>query len=256
MTITIDGIKINYSTRGNGECVLFLHGWGASIKLFDSLMETVSKKYCAVAMDLPGFGESGEPDYPWSVDDYVSFVVKFAKETGLMPAAIIGHSFGGRIMIKLLAGGLMPGVKKAVFMDAAGIKPKKSIKQNVSLMAYKAGRRIMSTPPMKALFPDAVENMRKRRGSVDYNSATPVMRQTLVKVVNEDLTSLLPKITVPSLLIWGTADTATPISDGETFERLIPDAGLVRIEGGSHFAFLQAPEICSRAVSSFFGIPY
>lgn len=256
MTTVIDGIKINYELRGKGECVLFLHGWGANIGLFDGLMETVSKKYTAAAMDLPGFGESGEPAAPWSVDDYVSFVVKFTQATGLSPVALIGHSFGGRIMIKLLAGGLMPSVKKAVFMDAAGIKPKKSLKQKASLMAYKAGRRIMSIPPMKALFPDAVENMRKKRGSADYNSATPTMRQTLVKVVNEDLTPLLRDIPVPSLLIWGTADTATPISDGETFERLIPDAGLVRIEGGSHFAFLQAPEVCSRAISSFLEIPY
>lgn len=256
MTTTIDGIKINYLTRGSGECVLFLHGWGANITLFDRLMETVSQKYTAAALDLPGFGESEEPPQPWSVDDYVSFVVKFTQATGLNPVALIGHSFGGRIMIKLLAGGLMPGVKKAVFMDAAGIKPKKSLKQKVSLLMYKAGRRIMSIPPLKALFPDAVEKMRARRGSADYNSATPTMRQTLVKVVNEDLTPLLKEISVPSLLIWGTLDTATPISDGETFEKLIPDAGLVRIEGGSHFAFLQAPEVCSRAISSFLGIPY
>lgn len=256
MTTIIDGIKINYSTRGSGECVLFLHGWGANITLFDRLMETVSQKYTAAAVDLPGFGESEEPPQPWSVDDYVSFVVKFTQAAGLSPVALIGHSFGGRLMIKLLSGGLMPSVTKAVFMDAAGIKPKKSLKQKASLLMYKAGRRIMSVPPMKALFPDAIENMRKKRGSTDYNSATPIMRQTLVKVVNEDLTPLLRDIPVPSLLIWGTLDTATPISDGETFEKLIPDAGLVRIEGGSHFAFLQAPEVCSRAISSFLGIPY
>lgn len=162
MTTVIDGIKINYETRGEGECVLFLHGWGANIKLFDRLMETVSKKYCAAALDLPGFGESEEPSEPWSVDDYVGFVIKFTRETGLSPVALVGHSFGGRLMIKLLAGGLMPSVKKAVFMDAAGIKPKKSLKQKASLIAYKTGRRIMSIPPMKTLFPDTVENMQQK----------------------------------------------------------------------------------------------
>ena len=96
MTTVIDGIKINYETRGEGECVLFLHGWGANIKLFDRLMETVSKKYCAAALDLPGFGESEEPSEPWSVDDYVGFVIKFTRETGLSPVALVGHSFGGR----------------------------------------------------------------------------------------------------------------------------------------------------------------
>ena len=77
-----------------------------------------------------------------------------------------------------------------------------------------------------------------------------------VRVVNEDLKHLLPLIKVPSLLIWGTDDTATPISDGETFERLIPDSGLVKINGAGHFSFLQAPQLCSRVISSFLDIPY
>lgn len=256
MTTTIDGIKINYDIRGEGECVLFLHGWGANIKLFDGLMNVTAQKYRTVALDLPGFGESEEPKSSWSVDDYAAFVIKFTESLGLEPAVLIGHSFGGRIMIKLLSGGLMPNVTKAVFIDAAGIKPKKTLKQKFKLATYKAGKLLLSLKPIKAIFPDALENLRKSRGSADYNSATPVMRETLVKVVNEDLTELLPKIKASSLLIWGTLDTATPISDGEAFERLIPDAGLVRVQGGSHFAFLDAPELCARAISSFLKIDY
>lgn len=254
MTAIIDGIKINYDIRGEGECVLFLHGWGANIKLFSGLMDVTAKKYKTVALDLPGFGESEEPPKAWSVDDYVSFVLSFTKSLGIEPSVLIGHSFGGRLMIKLLAGGLMPSAEKAVFMDAAGIKPKKTVKQKLRLATYKAGKFFLNLRPIKAIFPDALENLRKSRGSADYNSATPIMRQTLVKVVNEDLTGLLPKIKASSLLIWGTLDTATPISDGETFEKLIPDAGLVRVEGGSHFAFLEAPLLCERAISSFLSI--
>ena len=56
------------------------------------------------------------------------------------------------------------------------------------------GKTVMSTAPMKKLFPNAVENMRNKRGSADYLAASPVMRATLVKVVNEDLTYLLPEI--------------------------------------------------------------
>lgn len=256
MTIVVNGINTNYTVMGEGECVLFLHGWGADMTLFNSLMQTVAKKYTAVALDMPGFGKTDEPDEPWCVDDYVKFVSDFLNAIELSPKTLIGHSFGGRVMIKALSGGIMPTVSKAVFIDAAGIKPKKTAKQKFRLITYKSGRFFLSLPPVKALFPNALENLRKSRGSADYNSATPIMRQTLVKVVNEDLKELLPKIPVSSLLIWGTADTATPISDGETFEKLIPDAGLVRIEGADHYSFLRAPGICARAVSSFLNIPY
>ena len=68
------------------------------------------------------------------------------------------------------------------------------------------------------------------------------------------MTQLLPNIKASSLLIWGTLDTATPLSDALTMEKLIPDAGLVKVEGGSHYAFLEAPEFVARVVKSFLKI--
>ena len=256
MTTTVSGISIEYEIKGEGPCVLFLHGWGSSYRLFEGLIAAVSKKYTALALDLPVFGGSGEPPVPWSVDDYCRFVCEFLLSLGLSPEVLIGHSFGGRLMIKLLADNSLAGVKKAVFIDSAGIKPKPSLKSRARLAVYKAGKAVLGLPPIKALFPDALERLRRSRGSEDYKNASPVMRGTLVKAVNEDLKGLLPKIGVPSLLIWGTLDTATPISDGELFESLIPDAGLVRVENGSHYSFLDNPALCIRAISSFLSIPY
>ena len=254
MITNIDGININYEKKGEGEFVLFLHGWGSNIKLWQGLMDTVAPKYTALALDMPGFGESTEPKEAWSVDDYVDFVLKFVDLFKPESLVLVGHSFGGRVIIKMLNRELPFEVKKIILIDAAGIKPKKTIKQKISLLAYKTGRKIMETKPLKAMFPDAVENMRKKRGSADYNSATPIMRQTLVKVVNEDLTKLLPNIKASSLLIWGTNDTATPLSDGEKMEKLIPDAGLVKVQGAGHYSFLEAPELVSRVVKSFLKI--
>lgn len=254
MITNIDGININYEKKGEGEFVLFLHGWGSNIKLWQGLMDTVAPKYTALALDMPGFGESNEPKEAWSVDDYVDFVLKFVDLFKPESLVLVGHSFGGRVIIKMLNRELPFEVKKIILIDAAGIKPKKTLKQKISLLAYKTGRKIMETKPLKAMFPDAVENMRKKRGSADYNSATPIMRQTLVKVVNEDLTKLLPNIKASSLLVWGTNDTATPLSDGEKMESLIPDAGLVKIQGAGHYSFLEAPELVSRVVKSFLKI--
>lgn len=254
MVTNINGLNINYDKRGEGEFVLFLHGWGANITLWNGLMELVSKEYTAIALDMPGFGGSDEPKEAWSVDDYVDLVLKFVEIFKPASLTLIGHSFGGRVIIKMLARELPFEVKKIILIDAAGIKPKKTLKQKLSLLAYKAGRKIMSLAPMKKLFPDAIENMRKKRGSADYNSATPIMRQTLVKVVNEDLTHLLPSIKASSLLIWGTADTATPLSDGETMEKLIPDAGLVKVNGAGHYSFLEAPDLVARVIASFLKI--
>ncbi len=254
MNMTIDNININYYKQGDGDIVLFLHGWGTNIKLWQGLMDAVSTKYTALALDMPGFGESSEPPASWSVDDYVDFVLKFIAEFKPQRLILVGHSFGGRVIIKMLNRQLPFEVKKIIMIDSAGIKPKKSLKQKLKQRTYKIGKWFLSLKPMAKAFPDALEKLRKSRGSADYNSATPVMRETLVKVVNEDLTQLLPNIKASSLLIWGTLDTATPLSDALTMERLIPDAGLVKVEGGSHYAFLEAPEFVARVVKSFLKI--
>ncbi len=248
------GIKTEYIEKGSGEIVLMLHGWGSKAELFSGIIDLCGKKYLALAPDMPGFGGSDEPPEPWDVDKYADWVLEFLKPYGPKRAILIGHSFGGRVIIKLSEKKLPFEISKIILIDSAGIKPKKSLKSKISLISYKLGRRVMSAWPFSRIWPNAVESMRKKRGSADYNAASPVMRQTLVKVVNEDLKHDLPKISAPTLLIWGTADTATPLKDAETMEKLIPDAGLVKIDGAGHYSFLEAPEYVNRVIGSFLDI--
>ncbi len=261
MFIELDGIKINYTAeKCPGACcgnVLLLHGWGANITLFSNIIEKL-KPYCNVyAPDMPGFGESTEPKEAWCVSDYSEFIEKFCSALHISNEnlAVIGHSFGGRVIIKGVTGD-WKSVKpeKVILVDSAGIRPKKTLKGKINSAAYKAGKKILSVKPVQAVFPDALENLRNKRGSADYKAASPLMRQTLVKVVNEDLEPLLPEIKQPVLLFWGTVDDATPLSDAQTMEKLIPDSGLVTVEGAGHFSFLENPLLFARVVFSFLNI--
>ena len=94
---------------------------------------------------------------------------------------------------------------------------------------------------------------RAKAGSSDYASASPMMRRILSRVVNEDLTDRLPLVKVPVLLVWGENDTATPLSDARTMERLIPDAGLVSFPGCGHYSFLDNPVQFAAVLRSFLG---
>ena len=258
MFINIDGLNINYIDSGdkNSEnAILLLHGWGSNITLFQKMIDMLSPYMRVVAPDMPGFGESDEPNEPWNVDNYVQFIEKFCKTVSLENPIVLGHSFGGRVIIKSVTGD-KPTMNppKIILTDSAGIKPKQSLKSKVNTKMYKMGRSVMSTAPMKKLFPDAVENMRNKRGSADYRAASPVMRATLVNVVNEDLTHLLSEIKQSTLLVWGDKDDATPLSDGQLMEKLIPDSGLVVIEGTGHYAFLEGWYTFSRVLASFLEI--
>ncbi len=252
MIKNVNNIKINYQQKGNGKLVVLLHGWGSNIKLFANLIELLSPKYKVVAMDMPGFGESDEPPSAWCVDDYASFVIDFLKDYPDKEVILLGHSFGGRVIIKLNSRENLPfKITKVILVDSAGILPPKSNKKSFRTYYYKAGKAFLSTGLAQKIAPDALENFRKKMGSADYAAASPLMRQVLVKVVNEDLEPLLPNIKCPTLLIWGVNDTATPLSDGEKMEKLIPDAGLVKLENAGHYSFLDQQFTFNRVMSSF-----
>lgn len=252
MIKTVNGIKINYEEKGEGDLIVLLHGWGSNIKLFANLIELLTKKYKVVAMDMPGFGESAEPPSAWCVDDYVDFVLDFLKDYDTDKVMLLGHSFGGRVIIKLNSRENLPfSITKVILVDSAGIMPPKSNKKSFRTYYYKVGKAILSTGIVQKIAPDALENFRKKMGSADYAAASPLMRQVLVKVVNEDLEYLLPNIKCPTLLVWGVNDTATPISDGEKMEKLIPDAGLVKLENAGHYSFLEQQFTFNRVMSSF-----
>lgn len=252
---TVDNIRINYEQKGSGDLIVLLHGWGSNIKLFANLIDLLSKKYTVVAMDMPGFGESQEPPSAWCVDDYADFVIKFLADYDAKQVMLLGHSFGGRVIIKLNSRKDLPfSISKVILVDSAGILPPKSNKKSWRTRKYKMGKAFLSTKIMQKLAPDALEKLRVKYGSADYAAASPLMRQVLVKVVNEDLEPLLPNIKCPTLLIWGVNDTATPLSDGEKMEKLIPDAGLVKLENAGHYSFLEQQFLFNRVMCSFMKI--
>lgn len=252
---TVNGIKINYEDKGAGDLIVLLHGWGSNIKLFANLIELLSQKYHVVAMDMPGFGESQEPPSAWCVDDYADFVIDFLKDYNTDKVMLLGHSFGGRVIIKLNSRKDLPFIiSKVILVDSAGILPPKTNKKSWRTRKYKIGKAILSTKLAQKIAPDALENFRKKMGSADYAAASPLMRQVLVKTVNEDLEPLLPNIKCPALLVWGVNDTATPLSDGEKMEKLIPDAGLVKLENAGHYSFLEQQYTFNRVMCSFLKI--
>lgn len=255
METQLNGLNINYFLKGEGNLVVLLHGWGSNITLFNSMADVLAQKYRVLAMDMPGFGKSDEPEAPWDVENYVDFVIDFLKPYYGKKITFLGHSFGGRVIIKMFEKQSLPfEINKLILVDSAGVKPKKTFRQNVKLYTYKATKSVLMSKPVIKIFPDAIENLRKKNGSADYNAASPVMRQTLVKVVNEDLTHLFSRVTPPTLLVWGRNDTATPLSDGYLMEKLMKDAGIVVLNNSGHYSFLEEQVTFNKVLASFMNI--
>lgn len=259
MLATVNGQTVNYSRIGEGDFVFLLHGWGASLDAFGPLSAFLAKKYTVVSFDFPGFGKSPEPQTAWNVSDYRDLTVEFIKQFGCKNIVLFGHSFGARIIIKMAARANLPfAVRKIILTGAAGLSPKKTLKKTARGGLFKAGKFFLSLGPLNRLFPNAAENLKKRLGSADYAAASPIMRDTLVKTVNESLEPFLPLVKTQTLLIWGENDAVTPLSDGQKMEKILRgancDAGLAVVKNAGHYAFLDAPGVFYAIIGSFLGV--
>lgn len=256
MFLKVMNFDIAYQVTGDGpETVVILQGWGTSYHAYDSITEILKSRYRVVQFDFPGFGDSTEPSEGWSVNDYTAFFIELMQTLNIERAVLLGHSFGGRVILKLTGYASLPfSIEKIVMVDSAGIMPKRSFRQKLRTRCYKLLKKLFGFKLVYKLFPDFIDAWRRRQGSEDYRNASPVMRQTLVKAVNEDLTELLPGVQPECLLIWGANDTATPVSDGKKMEQMMPNAGLAVIQNAGHFSFIDQPGVFRRILEIYLGV--
>jgi pimeloyl-ACP methyl ester carboxylesterase len=232
--LEVDGIKLRYKLAGSGAPILLLHGWGGSIESMGLLFDDLARDHAVVAFDFPGHGESSLPPKAWGVAEYAESVRGVMDALQVHRPHIIAHSHGGRVTIKLAT--VHPDrVGKLVLVDSAGVRPPRSWRYYVRVLLAKGGKYLARYCGRIGVM--ARERIYRAIASTDYANAGP-LRDTFVKLVNDDLTPLLSQVASPTLLIWGADDTETPLSSAKVMERLIPQARLVVLQNAGHFSYL------------------
>ena len=218
--------------------VLALHGWGAHSGLMWPVAERLSPLgYRVFAPDLPGFGQTTLPPAAWSVNDYVKYVLAYMDANHINVAFLIGHSFGGRLGL-VLGAEHSDRIVKMALADAAGVPTHPSLLTRTRLNLYKGLRDTLYKVGAKKTADQLRRWYSNRYGSADFKSAG-ALRETFVRVVNEDLLPYAARVAVPALLFWGDKDEDTPLWQGKLLEKTIPDAGLVVYPGAGHYSYLE-----------------
>jgi pimeloyl-ACP methyl ester carboxylesterase len=244
--IEVGGQKARALQTGFGPPVVVLHGWGGRIESMAPVIDCLRSSFQVVALDLPGFGFSPAPEGAWGTADYAAFVKDALAQMDITRAHFVAHSFGAKTSLYIAA--TYPQlVNKLLLVGSSGLRSAPSMKARVKRAASKTARFAGKLGPPGRVLRDAAY---KKLASEDYRNAGP-MRPTFVKVVNEDLSNLLPSIQASTLLIWGSEDDAAPVQHGQKMEAAIPDAGLVLFEGAGHFAYLDEPQRFCRVARHF-----
>lgn len=237
-------VNINYTFAdiGSDTTIVLLHGWGQNIKMMEPIGNKYLKLFNILIMDLPGFGESDEPTYSWTVYEYVECIKKLIDHLKISKIILIGHSFGGRLSLIYSS---IYKVEKLVCLASPYCK--ELTKLPLKTRIYKT---IKKMPGLTWL----ANIMKNLIGSPDYKNASEVMKGILVKSINVDMIEDVKKIDCPTLLVWGTEDTAVPIKRAYELEKLIKDAGVVTYEGATHYAYLERLNSLIKVLDSFFNI--
>jgi pimeloyl-ACP methyl ester carboxylesterase len=198
--------------------LVFLHGWGQNRESLRGIATLFQHQYRIHLLDLPGFGEAPPPPSDWDTVRYTDLVQQWVLEKLTPPVVLVGHSFGGKVCVRLAARHL-PHVTGLVLMGVPGLQQPAWSRVRVRRTVIRLLRRLLTE--MEPLIGSrGVEWHTRRFGSRDYLSAG-VLRPVFVRIVNEDLTESARSIAVPTLLIWGSDDTETPTWLADRFRTLI-----------------------------------
>ena len=256
--ILINDIDVNYKIAGKGPAILVLHGWGGCSDSWLRVQEILSKKgYTVLIPDLPGFGKTPPPYDPWSVGDYMEFLITFIKEIQkkekdfTVPFFLIGHSFGGRISIKFCVK-YPEKVKKLILLDSAGIRQSLDIKSFTVRTVAILGNALF-TPKIMIRFRDSARSFfYKLIRNRDYAKSKGIMQGTLKKVLEEDLLPEVSEIGQKTLIIWGDKDKMVPLKYGYMFKESINNSQLEIFKNVGHSPHLECPEKLAGFIKNFF----
>jgi pimeloyl-ACP methyl ester carboxylesterase len=221
---------------GASPTILALHGWGRDRSDFAQVLQGLD----FISVDLPGFGASPPPTSGWSTLQYAEALVPIVTQFET-PPVLVGHSFGGRVAAHLAT---LTTVKGVVFVGTPLFR--KEPRSNGSPFGYRlvkwaAGRGLVSD--------ERLEAARRKHGSADYRAAKGVMREVLVKAVNETYAEQLAAIAAPVHMVWGGLDTAAPAWNIERAQRVLPAEPVVTlVADAGHDVHLANPESVREAV--------
>lgn len=215
LTALLDGALFAERTGSGDPEVLALHGWGRDRT---DLLPVLAGRD-GLSPDLPGFGASPPPPVGWGSREYAEALAPLL-EAAPRPLVLVGHSFGGRVAVQLAAG--WPERVRGVLLTGVPLlRPAPSGAR--APLRLRAAKRLHALGVVPA---SVVEAQRRRYGSADYNAASGVLRDSLVRLVNEDYRDLLPQVSAPVEMVWGAGDTAATPAMAREAQALLPAATL------------------------------
>ena len=260
MKAEVDGIEIDYSDEGSGLPVVFIHAFPMNRTMWDAQVAALGGRCRAVRLDLRGFGGSSVPDGPYSMDRMASDVRGLMAHLDIDRAVLVGLSMGGYISLAFYK--LYPdAVRALVLADTRASADTEEGRERRFKSAEKAEREgsaaIVRDMEVAAFAPATREKrpdiLERARAMIEANSPHGIAAAQRGMAARPDSTYTLIGIDCPTLILVGSEDSLTPVSEAEALRNGIPHSRLKIIEGAGHMSNMEQPERFNAALIEFIG---
>jgi 3-oxoadipate enol-lactonase len=258
--LTVNDTQIHYEEKGAGYPVVLLHGLTFDRRMWDHQVEGLARSYRAITVDLRGHGLSASPDMEYDLDMMTEDVHQAMRELGIAQAHVVGLSMGGMIGMRL-ALDHPEAVRSLVLLDTSAEPEPADRAAAYEAMAgalREQGPGIVADGVMSVLFssgflldqPDKAKREKERLLEVNR---VGVSNATSAVTRRKDISDRIHKIKVPTLVIVGEVDAATPLETSQVIQAAIPGSRLEIIPSAGHMTPIEKPEEVSQLIVEFLG---
>jgi pimeloyl-ACP methyl ester carboxylesterase len=252
--VTVDGIRVHYYVQGQagGPPVVLVHGLGGHAEDWRNLTPFLRRAgFRIYTPDLPGYGRSQKPkNFSYSVQDEANVVVGFMNALGLKQVDLGGHSMGGWI-VQLVAYQHPDRIKRLMLFDSAGLHDRPTWNTDLfvpttALQLDQLDALLMPHPPqVPAFIANDILRTARENGWIIRRAMNSMLTG------NDTTDAMLPALKMPVLIVWGSQDQITPLSEGEKMHHLIPQSQLEVVQGCGHLAPVQCAHTIGPQMDSF-----
>ncbi len=222
--------------------LIIVPGWGGSHETWADFMNFARPHFKdVVCIDLPGFGGVACPQTVWGIEQYAEYVKRKIAKMPVGEIVLLGHSFGGQVSAYLVAKN--PQIcEKYILVAGAVFRPSRPIRRAFFFIIAKFGKILFKIPIVEHFGVWAKKMLYRGADSPDYANTSGIKRDIFKKIIRQDLTEQLQKITTPTLIVWGNLDSYLPLKDARKAQTLIKNSKLEIIPGGTHGLHLHQKE--------------
>ena len=253
-TITVGGTRIHTWVGGQGDPLLVLHGAGGN-RGWTRWVQRVAERYTVWAPTHPGFGRSGDAEWMDGIDDLARFYLWFMDAARLVKPHVLGHSIGGWTAAEMAT--MSPAsMGRLILVAPAGLKPETGEILDIFFHSPQELRDMTvhdpkTVPEWDELFgrpptPAELELAERNREMTARLTWKPYMH-------NPRLAQFLPRVTNPTLILWGREDRIVPVTCGAQYRSLLPTARLTVLDKCGHLPPIEQPDAFAGLVMDFLG---